>query len=249
MRMRSPSHPTAWYPLRLQPATFLRRYKRFLADVRLDNDQELTVHCPNPGSMRSLLTTEMPCWLRDDSNPKRKLSHTLVILATPDGGLAVVDTHLPNRLVAHAITENAISELTGYATCRPEQRYGQESSRIDLLLEDPHRPPCYVEIKNVTLLPETGPPGRATFPDAVSSRGARHLRELAHMAGQGCRAVQFYLLNRTDCDSCGIAADIDPGYATALQKAMTAGVEVLAYRSHVTPDGVALGERVTFDPS
>jgi sugar fermentation stimulation protein A len=229
----------------LQRATFLRRYRRFLADIRWDDGRVETVHCPNSGSMRSLLTPETPCLVQLHDDPRRKLRGTLVLLGLPSGNWALVDTQRPNAIVAAGITAGAVPELAGYERLRREVAYGHEGSRIDLLLEsDNGRPPCYVEVKSVTQ--RLGDEARADFPDAVSERGAKHLRELAALARSGIRAVQFYLVDRSDCTACGIAADIDPAYATALHAAVADGVEVLAYRADVSPAALAVGRACPF---
>lgn len=230
--------------LDLVRATFLRRYQRFFADVRLADGQVVQAHVPNTGSMRSLLTPEVDAWLAPARNPARTLRWTLVLLATPDGGLAVVDTSLPNRLVAEGIADGAIPELAGYPRRRREVPYGTRGSRIDLLLEG-GAGDCHVEIKNVTLAAEDDP-RRADFPDAVTERGRKHLQELADLARQGRRCVQFYLLDRSDRDHLGIADGIDPAYADALQGAMADGVEVLCYRADISPQRIAIGRRCGF---
>lgn len=223
----------------LTPAIFLRRYQRFLADVRLADGSVVTVHCPNSGSMRSLLTPETPCWLAHHPGGTRRLRWTLTLLQVSGSGWAVVDTQLPNGVVAEGIEVGAVEELLGYASMRREVAYGTEGSRIDLLLEHPGRPPCWVEVKSIT---QSGrEPGLAAFPDAVTERGAKHLRELSRLARSGARAVQFYLIDRTDCDRATVAADMDPGYAAALREALAAGVEVLCYRADVTPIAFTVG--------
>lgn len=232
--------------LDLTQAVFLKRYQRFLADVRLADGSVVTVHCPNSGSMRSLLTPEMPCWLAHHDNPKRKLAWTLTLLGLPGGGIAVVDTMLPNRVVEEGIRTGRIPELAGYASLRREVAYGTRRSRIDLLLEDPQRPPCWVEVKNNTMASNLAR-DRGDFPDAVTARGAKHLAELADRALAGERAVMVYLVGRSDVRSAGIAEDIDPGYATALRTALTAGVEVLCYRARLSPRSITIDRRLPFD--
>ena len=244
--------------LDLIPAIFLRRYKRFMADVRLADGTEITVHCPNSGSMRTLLTPNVPCAIHDSGNPERKLKYTLTLLglaeSMPHSGhhkttaqhWALVDTQRPNAMVAEAILAQQIPELAGYSSTRREVRYGSENSRIDLLLEAPHQPPCYVEVKNNTMLSDTAQ-GRSDFPDAVTTRGQKHLRELAAMAQQGARAVMLYLVNRNDVHSSGIAEAIDPAYAKALREAMAGGVEVLCYQSELSLSEFRIARRLPFD--
>lgn len=227
-------------------ARFLRRYQRFLADVVLDG-RTVTVHVPNTGSMATLLPEaheERECWLAAATTPGRKLPYTLVLLGLADQGLALVDTSLPNRLVEAGIVAGRIPELAGYATLRREVAYGQ-SSRIDLLLDDPTKGSCHIEVKNVTM---AGAPGRAVFPDAVTARGRKHLEELTQLARAGRRAVQFFLVARTDCTRAGLAVDIDPMYAEALRMAQEAGVEVIAYRATISPGSITVGSACGFNP-
>lgn len=216
----------------------LRRYKRFLADVRLLDGTEVTAHCMNPGSMKGLVAEESPVWLTPHDDPKRKLQWTWQVAsegAEPVG----VNTSLPNDLVAAAVAAGAIPELAGYTGHRREVRYGAEKSRIDLLVEghpdDPR--PCYIEIKSVTLAVDSV----AMFPDAVTARGLKHLRELERVVADGGRAVMFYLVQRSDCRRFAPAAHIDPAYAEGVVRAKAAGVEVLVWSAQVTPQGVRLG--------
>lgn len=216
---------------------FLKRYKRFITDIDLHGRIE-QAHCPNSGSMKTLTTQGAQAWVSHVDDPKRKLKLTLQVLGT-ENGLACVNTMLSNHIVKEGILEGKAPELSGFSDLRTEVKYGEEKSRIDILLEG-GGPPCYVEVKNVTLM-ET--PGLATFPDAKTTRGQKHLRELAREAQQGRRACVFFLVNRTDCDRFDIAANIDPDYAREMKAAMDAGVTPLAYRTHITPhEGDAPGE-------
>lgn len=210
----------------LVKATLLKRYKRFLADVRLADGSEVTAHCANPGSMMGLTEPGSVVWLSPNTNPKAKLDYRWEMIEV-EGGLVGINTSRPNRIVEEAITEGRVPELMGYESLRREVKYGQ-NSRIDLLLEGPGRGDvprlCYVEVKNVTLRRD----GFAEFPDAVTARGAKHLRELSDMVRQGHRAVMLYLVQRTDCRTFRLARDIDPGYGAAFDQALAAGVEALA---------------------
>jgi len=221
----------------LLAGTLLRRYKRFLADVRLDDGTEITAHTANTGSMRGCCEPGSRVWLSDSGNPERKyrLSWELV---QPDGGPIIgINTSLSNRLVREAVESGVIRELQGYGRIRAEVRYGRENSRIDLLLEDhAERPDCYLEVKNVTL--KEG--GAALFPDAVSTRGTKHLRELMHVVGDGGRAALCFCVQRGDVESMRPADAIDPEYGHILREAAAAGVEVLAYRAEVNPQGIEL---------
>jgi sugar fermentation stimulation protein A len=208
---------------------FLRRYKRFFADVELADGTVLTAHCPNTGSLAGCLVEGAPAWLRDSGDPQRKLRYTWAAIQIGSTWVNV-DTGLPNRAVRHWIEQGQCPELGGYASLRPEVKYG-DGSRIDLLLEDPERPPCYVEIKNTTLAEH----GVALFPDAVTSRGLKHLHELMAVVRRGARAVQFFCVSRGDVECFRPADTIDPAYCAALREAAAAGVEVLAYTADVGP--------------
>lgn len=220
-------------------ATLLKRYKRFLADVRFDDGTETTAHCANPGSMMGLAKPGSMVWLSKSDNPKRKLAWSWELV---DDGTSLVGVHTgkANTLVEGAINAGHIPELTGYKSLRREVKYG-ENSRIDLLLEDPARPTAYVEVKSVTL---SRTKGLAEFPDSKTARGTKHMAELAEMAKQGHRAVVFFLVQRSDCMSMQPAADIDPKYAESLTTALAAGVEVLCYSCRLTPDEITLDRRL-----
>lgn len=226
----------------LESGTLIKRYKRFLADVRLDNGDEITIHCPNTGSMKNCLSEGSRCWFSRSDNPKRKYACTWEIATTPDGFLAGVNTGRPNALVREAIENGVIRELQGYQSLRGEVKYGAENSRIDLLLESPGER-CYVEVKNVTLGMGDG---LGLFPDSVSTRGSKHLRELAHIAGQGHRAVLVFCVQHTGIDKVMPADEIDPEYGRTLRAAVAAGVEVLAYRAKLSDSEIVLVERVGF---
>lgn len=219
----------------LTEARLLRRYKRFLADVEIPGQGETTVVCPNPGSMLGLNVPGSRIWLSESDNPKRKYRHTWELLEI-DGGIVGINTAHPNRIAEEAIGAGAVAELAGYGALRREVKYG-ENSRIDLLLEKPDGARCYVEVKNVHLMRE---PGLAEFPDSVTKRGAKHLRELSAMAGEGHRAVMFYLVQRSDCRRFTLAEDIDPAYAAALREARAHGVEAICYSCNLKPDAIEL---------
>jgi len=222
------------FPRPLVRATLLRRYKRFLADVRFADGTEATAHCANPGSMLGLNHGGAEVWLLPQVDPRRKLAWSWELVR--DGGhLVGVSSATANTLAVEAIAAGRIPELGGYASPRREVRYGL-ASRIDLLLEGPGRPICYVEVKNVHLRRE----GFAEFPDSITARGAKHLAELAAMARAGQRAVMLYVVQRGDCDGFRIAADIDPGYDRALERARTAGVEALCYYCRMSPEGIGI---------
>jgi sugar fermentation stimulation protein A len=226
-------------PQPMQSGRLVRRYKRFFADVALDDGRSLTVHCPNPGSMLRMNTPGLPVWISRSDDPKRKLAHTLELVEV-DGALIGVNTMHANRLVAEALGAGAIPELAGYASLRREIRYG-ENSRVDFLLEAPGRPPCWVEVKSVTL---SRTPGLAEWPDSVSARGARHIAELEAVVRRGDRAVVLFLAQRNDCDRFALAADLDPAFSRALAAAVGQGVEVLAYGCGMAPDRIGIAGRL-----
>ncbi len=225
-----------------EQATLLKRYKRFLTDIRLDSGEELTIHCPNTGSMKNCWAEETPCWFSYSNNPKRKLPGTLEITTTPDGFLTGVNTQRPNHLIREAIENGTIAELQGYESIRPEVKYGKENSRIDLLLSQKGEL-CYVEVKNTTL--GVGG-GRVLFPDAVTTRGAKHLRELMKMVEEGHRAVLVFCVQHSGAEEVGPADDIDPHYGVVLREAIVAGVEVLAYGCTLTSEEIIVNKRLPF---
>ena len=224
----------------LLKATLVKRYKRFLADVRLEDGSEVTAHCANPGSMMGLTEPGSTVWLLPNRNPKAKLDYRWEMIEV-DGGLVGINTARSNRITEEAISEGRVPELEGYETMRREVKYGQ-NSRIDLLLEAPER--CYVEVKNVTLRRN----GFAEFPDAVTARGAKHLKELTDMVHEGHRAVMLYLVQRMDCRDFRLARDIDPDYGAAFDAARAAGVEALAYSCRLSPREITLDAAIHIHP-
>ena len=217
----------------------LRRYKRFLADIQLP-EGVVTAACPNTGSMMGCCEAGSRVWLSESDSSTRKYRHTWELVEVGKT-LIGINTGLPNALVSEAIAAGTVRELAGYASMRREVAFGAERSRVDLLLEDPARPPCYVEVKNVTAAANRGV---ALFPDCVSERGARHLRELARLPAQGLRPVQLYCVQRGDVGEVRPADGIDYEYGQALRAAIAAGVEVLAYRARITPEEIRLEERI-----
>ncbi|MEM6277463.1 MAG: DNA/RNA nuclease SfsA [Pseudomonadota bacterium] len=218
----------------------VRRYKRFLADIVLDTGQEVTAHCPNPGSMMGLKDEGLRVWVEPNDDPKKKLKYAWRVAELPGGVMVGIDTATPNRVAKEALLEGTISELSAYTGIRPEVPYGTRS-RVDFLLTEPGLPDAYVEIKNVHLLRDGD---WAEFPDCVTERGAKHLRELVEVKEAGARAVMLYVIQHEGCARFRIAADLDPGYAEAFRAAAQAGVEMLAYRCAVTHEHVVISHAV-----
>lgn len=228
----------------LRRGRLVKRYKRFLADVILDNGETITATCPNTGSMLGLTVPGSLVWLSESDSQTRKYRHTWELVEADLGkGPAIVgiNTGHPNKLVADAIAAGRIKELKGFPTLRREVKYGAENSRIDLLLECPSKGLCYVEIKNVHLSRHAG---LAEFPDSVTKRGAKHLRELSAMVGAGHRAVMLFLVQRSDTTRLSLARDVDPGYGEAFDAARAAGVEALAYRCTMSPVGIEVEKAI-----
>jgi len=221
----------------LQEATLLRRYKRFLADVELPDGSRMTVHTPNTGSMMGCCTPGSRIWLRDSGNPKRKYRHSWEMVEAEPQVLVGINTGIVNRLVSEAIESGVATELQGYERVRQEVRYGRENSRIDLLLQGGDGPDCYVEIKNVTAAADRR---TAIFPDAVSARGTKHLRELMVMVEEGYRAVLLFCVQRGDVERVRPADEIDALYGKTLRDAIESGVEAIAYQAMVTPEELSL---------
>jgi sugar fermentation stimulation protein A len=223
----------------LIPATLIKRYKRFLADVALPAGETITVHVANPGAMTGLATPGARVWLSKSDNAKRKLPHSWELVEVDFGGgaeLVGVNTAHPNPLVGAALASGAVPELAGYDTIRREVKYGK-NSRVDFLLESATRPPCYVEIKNVHLMRR---PGLAEFPDAKTERGAKHLVELGDMVEQGARAVMLYVIQIGSATRFKLARDIDPKYGAAYDAARVRGVEALAWKCRIEHGGIAI---------
>lgn len=228
------------FPQSLIEGRLLKRYKRFLADVELP-DGMVTAHCPNTGSMLGCMEPGSRVWLSRAANENRKYPFTWEIVevngATPVG----INTALSNRLVEEGIRGGVIGELAGYSAIRREVRYGKESSRIDFLLEKKRGKDCYVEVKNVTAAVADG---IALFPDAVSSRGARHLREMMAMVAAGHRAVLVFCVQRADVSEVRPADAIDPEYGRTLRVALSRDVEAIAYRAVVSPPEIVLHDGI-----
>jgi len=224
----------------LIPARLIRRYKRFLADARLETGEEITAHCANPGSMMGLAEPDSKIWLEPNDDPKKKLKYGWRLVDHENGHFTGVDTSVPNRALKAAFLAHQMPGFNSYDMVRPEVKYGQ-NSRIDFLLTG-QGPDTYVEVKSVTLSRQKG---LAEFPDSVTARGAKHLAELAEVQRQGHRAVMLYLVQRTDCEAVTLARDIDPKYASAFD---AAGVEAIAIDCQISPLGIALRHLLPFHP-
>lgn len=227
------------YPL--VTGRLINRYKRFLADVTLDSGEVVTAHCTSTGAMLGLLNEGAQVWLSPATNPERKLKYTWEMVES-DGVKVGVNTSHPNNLAQEAIESGVIPELAGYDKIRREVKYGV-NSRIDLLLQEGARPDCYVEVKNVHLRRGY----LVEFPDAVTERGAKHLREMAEMVSQGFRAAMVYVVQRDDCDRFSLAKDIDPVYAATAVDVFAKGVEAYAYACDMQADGIKLYRRLTIE--
>jgi len=216
----------------------VKRYKRFLADVRLDTGKIVTAHCPNTGSMTGCSESGQPVYLSRHDNPKRKLKYTWELIEMPTS-LVGVNTLVPNRLVFLSAAAGLISELTGYETVEREVKIGNHS-RLDLRLSNGEKDRCYVEIKNCTLVAN----GVARFPDAVTTRGLKHLDELARLVDSGCRCVMFFFIQRMDARVFEPADQIDPDYGKGLRHAIKRGVEILVYDVSIDLSGIQLNHKI-----
>lgn len=227
------------FPQPLVRGRLVQRYKRFFADVVLDDGTATTAHCPNPGAMLGLNSPGFGVWLSRSDDPKRKLAHTLELVEA-DGGLVGVNTMSPNKLVAEALAEGVIAEATGYESVRREVRYGT-NSRVDFLLESPDRPPLWLEVKNCHLRRDGA---LAEFPDCVAARSLKHLGDLSAEVAKGARAIQLFVIQRTDCEEFEACHDLDPAYAAGLTAAAAQGVEVLCYACDISPEEIRIVRRI-----
>ncbi|MES2035829.1 MAG: DNA/RNA nuclease SfsA [Pseudomonadota bacterium] len=227
------------FPSPLSHGVLVSRYKRFFADVVLDDGTAVTAHCPNPGAMLGLNRPGMGVWLSRSDDPRRKLAWTLEMVETGDG-LAGVNTMHPNRLVAEALAADTLSELTGYDVHRREVKYGA-NSRVDFLLERGSGERCWLEVKNCHL---SRTPGLAEFPDCVAARSTKHLGDLEAMVAAGDRAVALFVVQRTDCEAFSACHELDPAFARALDRVADAGVEVLIYACAMGVNGIGIARRL-----
>ena len=232
----------------LEPATLIKRYKRFLTDIQLPDGSERTIHCANTGAMTGCATPGNTVWYSTSDNAKRKYPNSWEISETEKGHRICVNTARANQLAVEAIENGTIVELLGYNALRTEVKYGSENSRIDILLEDNEKPPCYIEVKSVTLLDEqeTSSKGQGFFPDAVTTRGQKHLRELTEMVESGNRAVLLFTVLHSGIEKVSAAHHIDAKYSLLLKQAQDAGVEVLCYKAELSSTQIQLKQAVEF---
>lgn len=232
----------------LEPATLIKRYKRFLTDIQLPDGSERTIHCANTGAMTGCATPGNTVWYSTSDNVKRKYPNSWEISETDKGHRICVNTARANQLAVEAIENGTIVELLGYNALRTEVKYGSENSRIDILLEDSEKPLCYIEVKSVTLLDEqeTSTEGQGFFPDAVTTRGQKHLRELTEMVESGNRAVLLFTVLHSGIEKVSAAHHIDAKYSLLLKQAQDAGVEVLCYKAELSSTQIQLKQAVEF---
>ncbi len=232
----------------LESATLIKRYKRFLTDIKLPDGSERTIHCANTGAMTGCATPGNTVWYSTSDNAKRKYPNSWEISETDKGHRICVNTARANQLAVEAIENKTIVELLGYNALRTEVKYGSENSRIDILLEDNEKPPCYIEVKSVTLLDEqeTSTEGQGFFPDAVTTRGQKHLRELTEMVKSGNRAVLLFTVLHSGIEKVSAAHHIDAKYSLLLKQAQDAGVEVLCYKAELSSTQIQLKQAVEF---
>ncbi|QDP00130.1 DNA/RNA nuclease SfsA [Thalassotalea sp. PS06] len=230
------------YPKPLESATLIKRYKRFLADIELNDGSLITIHCPNTGAMTGCAEPGFTVWYSTSESKTRKYPHTFELAQNNLGHWVGVNTSLANKLVVEAIKNGVIDELSGYQNCQTEVRYGEERSRIDVMLTSPDRSDCYVEIKSTTLLID----GKGYFPDAKTTRGQKHIRELMAVKRQGQRAILFFCVQHTGIERVSVADFIDPAYAALLSEAVLAGVEILCYGCEINESHINLVKKLEF---
>tara|TARA_B100000212_G_scaffold211506_1_gene159876 strand:- start:94 stop:810 length:717 start_codon:yes stop_codon:yes gene_type:complete len=232
-------------PKTLYCGTLIKRYKRFLADIRLDRGENITAHCPNPGRMTGLSNPGSRVWVSCSPNPNRKLPFTLELIEA-DGGLVGVNTHHPNKIVREAIETHKIAQLEGYDSLRTEVKYA-ERSRVDILLEGEKMGRCWVEVKNVHLRRDSRESnGTAEFPDSVTVRGSKHIEDLVDQIKMGDKSVLIFLIQRMDCKDFKIARDIDPLYYETLLRGVENGLEVLCFDTNITLSSISLRNSIAF---
>lgn len=228
---------------KLESARLIKRYKRFLADIELPNGEVRTIHCANTGAMTGCADSGNTIWYSTSNNPKRKYPNSWELSRNSDGEMICVNTARANNLVVEAINANVIVELLNYDHLRTEVKYGSENSRVDIYLESPDRVPCYVEVKSVTLLEKNG---HGFFPDSVTARGQKHLRELTEMVNSGKRAILFFTVLHSGIEKVSVAHHIDANYSLLLKQAKEAGVEILCYKADLSNSEISLMSSIEF---
>jgi len=213
----------------LQPATLIKRYKRFLADVVLSDNSQTTMHVANTGAMTGCAEPGDTVWYSTSANPKRKYPYSWEFTQTQTNDCICVNTIRANQLIEEAVEQKVISELTGYRHLQREVKYGSENSKIDFLLTDPGKKDTFVEVKSVTLLEE----GQGYFPDTVTTRGQKHLRELIEVVENGQRAVLLFAVLHSGIQSVSIAQHLDNKYYQLIIEAHAVGVEIIAYKAEM----------------
>ena len=216
---------------------FLKRYKRFFVDIKIDN-QIVTAHCPNTGSMYGLLKTGNKVWVTKSNNPKRKLKYTLEIIEDNKSKVGV-NTHFTNKIVLHALQNKLIKEFKDISEIKPETKFGK-NTRFDFLIIK-KKSKIFIEVKNVTLSRKRG---LAEFPDAVTTRGLKHINELTNAEKKNYKTFILYLVQRDDCETFTIAKDIDPNYANALKKAIKNNLNILCYDCKFSSKGIILNKKI-----
>ncbi|GAD78498.1 DNA/RNA nuclease SfsA [Vibrio ezurae] len=229
----------------LQSGTLIKRYKRFLADLTLDDGSEITIHCANTGAMTGCAEPGSKVWFSTSDNPKRKYPNSWELSETKAGHRICVNTIRANTLAVEAINNGVICELSGYKDLKTEQKYGSENSRIDILLSDENKADCYVEVKSVTLLSDEEEQ-LGQFPDAVTTRGQKHLRELMEVQQSGQRAVLLFIVLHSGIEKVSPALHIDGQYSVLLEQAQKAGVEVICYKADLSVECVQISRKLPY---
>lgn len=227
---------------RLYEGILLQRYKRFLADVRLDNGELVTAHCANTGAMSGCAQPGWRVWLSKSQNPKRKLAYSWELVRSDAGHWIGINTHNANVLVAEALQNKVIAELVEYTSIQREVKLKEDNSRVDFMLSAEHLADCYVEVKSVTLLDNN----QGYFPDAVTLRGHKHLRALGQLAESGYRAVLLFCVQHSGIQTVQVARHIDPQYAIELEHAKAKGVEIIAYKANISPEKILINQSIPF---
>ncbi|WP_038173858.1 MULTISPECIES: DNA/RNA nuclease SfsA [Vibrio] len=227
----------------LESAVLIKRYKRFLADITLPDGSQRTIHCANTGAMTGCAESGNKVWYSTSDNPKRKYPNSWELSETEQGHQICINTARANQLAVEAIETGVIDELQGYQQLQTEVKYGNENSRIDILLKSQSKPTCYIEVKSVTLLAANG---QGYFPDAVTTRGQKHLRELTEMARSGSRAVLLFTVLHSGIEKVSPAHHIDAEYSQLLKNAQEQGVEVLCYKAQLSSNEMRLVKSLKF---